>query len=218
MAHRSRRFLGVVALTALGLTACGTRGPADAGPAPSRPEPTEVIPGDIPADTTATSTADPPAPGTTTGAAAPVPSTTRVAGPEATTDFVVYLLRGEKLEKVVRRVPKVPGIGQEAMKSLLRGPSRAEAGAGLGTAVPAGTALLGLTVERGTATVDLSRVFESGGGTLSMTLRLAQVTCTLDQFESITGVRFALAGKPISVFSGEGIVLDKPVTCSSYAA
>ncbi len=49
-----------------------------------------------------------------------------------------------------------------------------------------------------------------------MTLRLAQVTCTLNQFPTIKGVRFALAGELVSVFSGDGIVIDRPVTCDSY--
>ncbi len=99
-----------------------------------------------------------------------------------------------------RRVSQVPAIGRAAVEALLAGPSRAEAISGLGTAIPAGTRLLDLALNRGTATVDLSRAFESGGGTASLTLRLAQVACTLDQFESVTGVRFALAGSVISVF------------------
>ncbi len=49
-----------------------------------------------------------------------------------------------------------------------------------------------------------------------VTMRLAQVTCTVDQFPTVKGVRFALAGELVSVFAGDGIVLDKPVTCASY--
>ena len=79
------------------------------------------------------------------------------------------------------------------------------------------TRFLGLSINaEGTARVDLSRDFESGGGSLGLTLRLAQVTCTLDDFPTVKGVRFALAGELVSVFSGNGIVLDKPVTCDSY--
>ena len=206
MTSRSSRWIGAVVVAIMGLAACTNSGPADVGAAPTRTEPTEAATPD-------TSTAEPvleapSGPGSVATAPGPAPA--------ATTDVEVYLLRGETLERVRRRVPKVPAIGEEAVSSLLGGPSRIEATAGLGTAIPAGTKLLGLTVVRGTATVDLSRTFESGGGTLGMTLRLAQVTCTLDQFDSVTGVRFALAGKLISVFSGEGIVLDRPVTCSSY--
>ncbi len=79
-----------------------------------------------------------------------------------------------------------------------------------------GTRLLDLAISDGTAMVDLSRAFESGGGTLEVTLRLTQVACTLDQFESVEGVRFALEGELLNVFSGDGIVVDRPVSCASY--
>jgi germination protein M len=84
------------------------------------------------------------------------------------------------------------------------------------TVIPAGTRLLGLTVSKGVATVDLSSEFESGGGSASMSARLAQVACTLDQFETVKGVSFELDGRPVDVFSGEGIVLDHPVRCRDY--
>ena len=49
-----------------------------------------------------------------------------------------------------------------------------------------------------------------------MSARLAQVACTLDQFETVKGVSFELDGQPVDVFSGEGIVLDHPVRCRDY--
>jgi len=194
------RTLATFALTALIGTACSSGRVDDAGPSPSQaPTTTAPLSTDAPASV---GEAAPPSPGPSTAV--------------GTTETTIYLLKGETLVKASRRVPKVAAIGREAVEALLAGPSRAESGAGLGTAIPQGTRLGGLVIEGGTATVDLSRTFESGGGTLGMTMRLAQVTCTLDQFDSVTGVRFALAGKLISVFSGEGIVLDRPVTCSSY--
>ncbi len=136
--------------------------------------------------------------------------------PVVTTTVVVYLTEGEFLERVERTVPKVPRIGTEALRSLLAGPTATEVTGGLTTAIPVGTRLLDLAISDGTATVDLSRAFESGGGTLGLTLRLAQVACTLDQFESVARVRFALEGELLSVFSGDGIVVDRPVSCASY--
>lgn len=128
----------------------------------------------------------------------------------------VWLTRGEQVEAVHRSVPRVARVGAEAVKALLIGPTATESRAGFGTAVPAGTRFLDLTIDKGIAKVDLSRDFESGGGTLSLTLRLAQMACTVSQFPTVTGVRFALAGKLLRVFSGDGILLDKPVNCASY--
>jgi hypothetical protein len=129
----------------------------------------------------------------------------------------VWLVRGEELEPVTRSVPKVARIGAEAVKALLAGPTAAETRSGLTTAVPKDTRFLDLVIGGdGIAKVDLSRDFEAGSGSLGITLRLAQVTCTVGQFPTVKGVRFALAGELVSVFSGDGIVLDKPVTCDSY--
>jgi hypothetical protein len=201
----------LVLSAALGLAACsGGDGPTDAGAAPVRVDSGESqavgAPDGAQADPSRSPepTADP----ASAGLSDPRPG--------ATTKVAVYLLDGEALQKVERTVAKVPGVGAEAVRTLLTGPTPAERRAGLGTAIPGGTRLLGLSIEDGTATVDLSRAFESGGGTLGLVLRLAQVTCTLDEFETVAGVRFSVDGEVVDVFSGDGIVLDHPVTCSSY--
>jgi hypothetical protein len=49
-----------------------------------------------------------------------------------------------------------------------------------------------------------------------MQMRLAQVVYTLTQFPTVKSVQFQLDGEPVRVFSGEGIVLDKPVTRADY--
>ena len=186
-----RRVFALVAVLAIVATACGGDGAIDAGPVPGRPE------------TTVTTTETP----------ATTPATT-AAG---TTQVSVWLARGEKLEPVTRVVPSVPRIGAEAVKALLAGPTATEARDGFTTAVPKETRFLDLTIDAaGIAKVDLSRDFESGGGTLGLTLRLAQVACTVGQFPTVKGVRFALNGELVNVFSGNGIVIDRPVTCDSY--
>ncbi|MGH9226267.1 MAG: GerMN domain-containing protein [Acidimicrobiales bacterium] len=133
-----------------------------------------------------------------------------------TTEVTLYFVKGERVDTVRRAVPKVARIGAEAVKALVGGPNEAERGAAFTTAIPAGTQFRDLTIDNGLARVDLSRTFESGGGALGLTLRLAQVACTLDAFESVTGVRFALDGQVVDVISGDGIVVDRPVTCDSY--
>jgi hypothetical protein len=84
------------------------------------------------------------------------------------------------------------------------------------TCIPAGTRLLGISVTNGTARVDLSKSFESGGGSLSMAARLAQVVYTLTQFPTVSRVVFSLEGRRVTVFGGEGIILDHPATRASF--
>ncbi len=196
MKVRLTTMTAVVLALALAAAACGDSGggSVDAGSTPTRPA-------------TTTTNGDP------DGAATTVPGTTGTAG---TREVVVYFTRGEKITAVTRAVPRVPAIGAESMKGLVGGPTAAEAADGFGTAIPAETRFRGLTIADGVAKVDLSKDFESGGGSLSLSLRLAQVTCTLDQFDSVSGVRFLLDGDLVNVFSGNGIVLDQPVSCADY--
>ena len=152
----------------------------------------------------ATTEASPPA---TTGAA----GTTEPA-PAAQTSFLVYFARGERAGVASRSVAKTEAVGAAALTALLAGPSDGESGdAGLGTAIPAETRLLGLTIAGGVATVDLSRDFESGGGSVSMLLRVAQIVFTLTQFTTVERVRFSLDGEPAEAIGGEGVVVDPPV-------
>ena len=193
-----RKILVAVALL---FTACSKGGTLDAGPVPTRAPATTV---------TTAAAATPP-----TSGAVPPAATPPSGG--ATVDVSVWLVRGETVQPVTRAVPNVPRIGAEAVKALLAGPTTAEAASGLSTAVPPGTRFDDLVIDGdGVAKVDLSRDFEAGGGSLGVTLRLAQVTCTVGQFPTVKGVRFALAGQLVSVFSGDGVVLDRPVTCDSY--
>ena len=130
----------------------------------------------------------------------------------ATTTVKIYLFAGERLVPVRREVPYTLAVGRAAVEQTIAGPNQAEKSAfpSLSTNIPDGTLLLGLDIGDGLATVDLSRTFESGGGSASMFARLAQVVYALTQFPTVDRVAFKLDGKPVTVFSGEGIVLDRP--------
>jgi germination protein M len=134
-----------------------------------------------------------------------------------TTTVSVYLTRGEGVEPVQRVVPQVPRIGSAAVEQLLAGPTDAEAAAGYGTHIPAGTRLRDLAITDGVAVVDLSSEFDAGASTFGVSLRLAQVACTLDAFVTVDGVRFAIDGQVVDVFDGDGQVTDRPVACGDYA-
>jgi germination protein M len=129
----------------------------------------------------------------------------------ATATYQLWFAEGETLFVAYRSQERTPQIGTAAVEALLRGPDEFEQGYGLSSAIPEGTQLLGLRIEDGIAYVDLTSEFESGGGTLSMQMRLAQVVYTLTQFPTVEGVLFSLDGEQVDVIGGEGIVVDQPL-------
>lgn len=168
-----------------------------------------------------------PTPGATagsTGAPGPGASDSPVTSPApGTTTVRAYFFLGSStttsgLVAVLRQVPATQAVGAASMKSLLEGLNETELSASpaMYTAVPEGTGFLGLRIDSGIATVNLSREFQSGGGSASVLGRLAQVVYTLTQFPTVQGVKFELDGQAVTVFSGEGVVLDKPVTRADY--
>jgi spore germination protein GerM len=189
---------------AVGFLAAGLLTDSDAtsaGPVPSGPTTTE--------DTTEVAP-------TTTGEEEPGTGTeTEPAAPDVT--YQVWFVNDEGLFVTYRTEPATPRVGTAALESLLEGPDTFETGYGLSTAIPEGTELLGLTIDDGIARADLTSEFESGGGTLSMQSRLAQVVFTLTQFPTVDGVVFSLDGEPVDVLGGEGIIIDQPLTRRDYA-
>jgi hypothetical protein len=184
---------------------------------PGTPPPTEA---------SATSPGASDSPGATAvPASAPVASPTPAGG--TMTVRAYFIMAGipnadgsakEGLAPVLRQVPTSQAVATAAMIALLAGPSPSEAASdpGIRTVIPAGTRLLGLSITAGVATVNLSAEFESGGGSTSIFGRLAQVVYTLTQFPTIKTVLFLLDGRAVSVFSGEGVILDHAVGRDDY--
>ncbi|HLA66531.1 MAG TPA: GerMN domain-containing protein [Acidimicrobiia bacterium] len=169
---------------------------------------------------------------TTTATTVP-PTATTVSGGDTLGDVVAYFFveptspgwtDGPYLIPVSREV-LVPGPAGSssptyvaAMGLLLAGPTGEEAAQtpAFSTAIPEGTSLEALTVDAGVVTVDLSSEFTSGGGSASMTGRLAQVVYTLTRLDGIDGVRFLIDGTPTTVFGGEGVIVNDPATRADF--
>ena len=182
-----------------------TQSPEPAG------KPTETVEPTTAPEPTPTATPEP----TASPVSTPTPEPTRPAGPSISVR--IYLVRGEKLGVAGRTVPAgVTAVARTAMSELLRAPNARDNAYGLGTAIPPGTRLLGLSIKNGVAAVDLSGMFESGGGSLSMQLRVAQVVYTLTQFANVKRVAFAIDGIPVEAIGGEGIAVSPPVGRSEF--
>ena len=192
------------------VASCGSDGDANsAGPVPSAGTTTDGTSEEIP---------------TTTVRRPPRPSTETETEPEprpslrARTSRTRFGSRArDGLFVTYRTEPATPRVGTAALESLLEGPDSFETGYGLRTAIPDGTQLLGLSIDDGIARVDLTSEFESGGGSLSMQPRLAQIVYTITQFPTVKGVVFSLDGQPIDVLGGEGVIIDHPLTRRDFA-
>jgi hypothetical protein len=126
----------------------------------------------------------------------------------------IYLLRGDRLAPVSRRVVGA-NLPAEAVRELLKGPDPADIARGVSTAVPANTHLLSLDVAGGTATVDLSTEFGALGGDLQ-TEAVAQIVYTITDSRFVRAVRFAINGKPIEVPDGTGSLSATAMQRSNY--
>ena len=212
--RRTVILLTTVVLTAT-IAACSSSG--GLGQVPSRaPTPAPSVDQGEP-DLTAAPSATPAASASPSGSPAATPA------PAATTIVRAYFYLGGELGSdglvpLLREAPETRAVATAAMNALLAGPTAGESAQQVITsAVPAGSRLLGLTVENGIATVNLSSEFESGGGSMSIFVRLGQVVFTLTQFPTVDAVLFEIEGRPVTVFSSEGIVLDGPIGRDGYA-
>lgn len=156
------------------------------------------------AGTTSTSVSTTSASTTSTAA----PSTSASDGPDTADPasagvVAVYFTRDEKVAAAAAG-SEGPAVARGALEALLRGPDDAAAVAGMATAIPEGTKLNDVTIEDGRATVDLSPQFVSGGGSLSIQLRTAQVVFTLTQFDTVDRVSFLIDGEVPDGLGGEG--------------
>lgn len=217
---RRQSVAALLILVLLAACAAPAASPTVSGsPTPSFPSPTASASEPPPtAAPTPSPTLVPVTPSPTTGPPSPSPT------PAPTMIVRAYFLLDDPaggdpaLVPVLRTLPKSVATARAAMTALLAGPSATERAASprISTLVPAGTELLGIEISGGLATVDLSGAFDSGGGSFSVRGRLAQVAYTMTQFTTVDRVSFKLDGKPVSVFSSEGIILDKPVTRATY--
>lgn len=207
---------------ALTASACGgsedaasTTVPDTTTPAATTPSSTDPVDTTVPDTTTPTDTTTPGTDPTTTPPPTTAPPTTAppTTDPDAV-DVKVYFVLDERLA-ITRADVSGPALLRGALTALLEGPTDDDLADGLLTTIPDGTRLLDLNLADGTATVDLSREFETGGGSLMMQARVAQVVFTATQFDNVDEVVFWLEGEPVEFLGGEGLVLDEPQTRST---
>lgn len=191
---------------------CGSR-TEQATPTTTPDPPVTITPTPAPLPTPLPPTSAPPATG-------PLTTEPPAAAPGEEHVVRAYFVRDTGRDFVVGPVARQvtgEGVAASAMEGLLTGPTPDEQQRlGLHSSIPEGTVLHGVGVRDGIATVDLSSEYESGGGTASMGNRVAQVVFTLTQFPTVDSVQFELDGQPVTLFSGEGLILEEPQARDDY--
>jgi germination protein M len=126
------------------------------------------------------------------------------ATPQAGTKMTlsVWFERDGKLWLSTRSVARTPAVATAAVTRLLAGPNAAETGAGVVSAIPAGTHLRGISISGGVATIDIGRGFAAPADRRSIRMRLAQLTYTATQFPTVDRVRLEVAGRVVSSIAG----------------
>ena len=84
------------------------------------------------------------------------------------------------------------------------------------TAIPPGTKLLGVDVDDKGIHVNLSKEFTSGGGSASMSSRLAQVIYTATSSSEADRVWINVEGKPLKNLGEEGLIITQPMTREDF--
>ena len=130
-----------------------------------------------------------------------VPTTSEVLSQQSMVG--VYFMKNE-LISVAGRLVGTPNI-DAALHSLLLGPTAAEAGDGVVTYIPEGTQLLNVKVVGATALIDVSKDFATGGGSLSMMGRIAEIVYTATSFSEVKRVTIRIGGVLVEQIAGEGI-------------
>jgi hypothetical protein len=130
--------------------------------------------------------------------------------------FTLFFVRGTTLGVAARTVATTTDPHFSSMTNLLAGPTPSEAGAGLGTDIPAGTALRGLEIRGGTATVNLSPQFATPAPPAALSARLAQIVYTITSFPNVTSVIIEITKQRVVNFAG--VNLTNPVGRSQVTA
>jgi hypothetical protein len=128
----------------------------------------------------------------------------------------IYLVSNAALVGEFRPRTQTGTLG-DLLRALLRGPTDAEASRGISTAINTSPMLLGVSVQGGTATVDLSSTFGDIRAP-DQVLATAQVVMTATSFPGVNAVQISLDGKVTQMPLADGTLSWSPLTFADYAS
>lgn len=222
-----RRIVTVVA--AMALVACGTSTAGPGLPEASTSTTSEAVTSTTSGSTTTTqgpvTTSSQPPTSTTTAPASPATTSGSEGAGEMVVSPYFYVDEagrpnrgGPFLLPVAREVDRTVAVARATIEELLAGPTTAERESvpAISTAIPQGVRLLGITINEDIATIDLSSEFEATDDSAAVAQRVAQVVFTLCQFDSVAEVLFRQEGSAVSIQTGDGNLVSRPVGIHDY--
>ena len=115
-------------------------------------------------------------------------------------------------EVTIEKSDRPSQVLEGAMEHLLAGPNDQA----YATTIPEGTKLLGISMENDGVHVNLSKEFTTGGGSTSMTGRLAQILYTASSLNPKEKVWIDIEGEPLEFLGGEGLIIEQPMNREDF--
>ncbi len=141
-----------------------------------------------------------------------------------TTFHPVYFFKEDQLARIQRPLP-APVFLDAPLNNLLEGPSEREAELGMVSAIPAGTAIVDVALNRNnTISIHLNQTFFEIEGEQRIKASAQLVMTASDLIRNTQGVVFFLENKPVQLPDGNGLIeevaegrLPTPLTIRDYA-
>lgn len=140
----------------------------------------------------------------------------RLAAGAERTAASVYLVENGRLDEVARLLRSPLGL-PEALTALLDGPTRAEAAAGIHSALGSHTSLQGAATRGDTAYVDLGDAFARITGHQRL-LAVAQLVYTSTAVPGVQDVALSIDGQPAEVPLPGGTVVGALLTRADFSS
>jgi hypothetical protein len=102
---------------------------------------------------------------------------------------------------IERQITVTPKVATAALELLFSGPTQDEEDSGYISEIPIGSDLNSVSIDSdGNAHADFNSLTESGGGSCSMAMRVAQIRQTLLQFPTVKNVTLSIEGQTEPIF------------------
>lgn len=163
----------------------------------------------VPAERSAREVTPPPGPYQAVVSSAPTPAQIGAVSEK------LFLVKGDKLVAVSRRVPVTPSI-DTLVRDLLAGPTDDERDQGLTSALAGANVLSGVHLSGRQAVVEVGSGL-AGAGRNDEVMAFAQVVCTLASRPEITGVSFTRDGRRIDIPRADGSLTQGPLGVADYS-